>query len=420
MDVDDLLSSAGLPDPDVSVDDAWAHVATRGRRRRQRRRGATAGALALVSVLGAVAFISASGDQSADVATDGGPSDVPATEELPQLTVAPDDGLMDGDVVTIDWRDDQEGEFTAVQCAASAGSDAANVAGPCSPSVFYLRSPAGRPDNQFVVSRTISTVDGIIDCAERPGRCVIAATQGGGTPFTSDAPTYTAPISFDGDQPVLEPASVDIQPTGPIENGQYVEVLGEGFRGASNQEPVLISVCDAGSGAVPSDSCDLARTTRVDVGPDGRFEVDVFVSDEILTYASGGWQRCTECVLQVTQPPEPILNVALTFLSESPPGRPAAEIVELGPYSSGQEVTLVGSGFQGIQDIQLGSCVDPLEQQPSDCSYDFGFPIDIQSDGTLRATARLNCPPNIPCHLAWIPGEGAPPVFAVPFQTADP
>ena len=409
-----------------------ASIASNARRRRSRAKLRNAVAvLSVIALAGLVVFASDRSEPPAIVDTVGVPEadpDEAAPDDTirPDLVAEPSSGLVPDQEVRLVLADDTGSAITATQCASEAADEA--VTDPrqwCSISVHRLRSRAGVPTLELPVSRVLDTPNGRVDCAGRPGRCVIAATQGGSVPFQAD--TLTTPITFRDDLPPLdEPAIELVDGESTVASGNTVTVEGRGFGSAANG-PVSVMLCP-GHGEEAGDdlTCDLVRGATADVRADGTFEATLVVAHEILTYAADGWERCEPCSVVARQAPLAV-SVPISITDTGRPGRPSVRIEEPGPYEPGQVVTLLGEGFQDAEGLGIGGCAQLGSEVPL-CSYPpEGFDIGIQPDGTFRERFplpdeddRLGAPGQCAdveagCALAWIPADGAPAAFVTPF-----
>lgn len=395
------------------------------RRRRTRRRIGQAVAAMLLAGTAVAAAVASAGDGTGRFATadrDRG-TVAPATERpggsdtLP-LVVEPRTGLADGDTVTLTVREDPGGELVAHQCASEALDPGRGGEAWCARTEHYLRSPAGSPGLELPVSRTLTTSRGPVDCAERPGRCVVLVRS---TASGRHGARWSGGLSFRAAP--LASGAPHLEVDGRARNGGAVTVTGSGYPAG---DELLVRQC---LGADASAPCDQARVAAATVARDGSFEAPFVVSEEALT--DDGWTRCEPCFLQTMGNLSPATSSeALDVVARGEPVRPTVSIVDAPPHVPGQRVTLEGSGFQaGAAGITIGSCALPRGDTPADCTYpQAGFPAATPTvDGTLRIEGYPLPGAGHPCTaagarcaLAWYPNDGGPAAFVTELDLGRP
>jgi hypothetical protein len=195
----------------------------------------------------------------------------PASAE-PTITVSPDTGLVDGQIVTVTAGGFTPGSTIASgQCPASAVgvTDPFELQRICG-SVATWREVDGTGTTQFEMPVLRELPDGV-DCAI--DACIILV----GDAFAG-GPYVHAAISM-VDEPVV-PAEVTVTPTSGLLDGQTVAVAGSGF---TPNFPVLVTQCSSAAAGV-TDLVQLgylcASPTNADVGVDGTFTFDLQVHRE--------------------------------------------------------------------------------------------------------------------------------------------
>src|SRR5690606_32583733 len=166
-------------------------ITGRARRRRTTRRSVVA-AVSIAALLGATALVGTAIDDGevSELRTAGESDldDVPppttgVTNEasgnglVASLAVSPDDGLEDGQVVEVEG--DFGGDAIVAMCTSEvldADDPSAAVETRCAMTVAWRSLSPGR--GQVEVRRALDTMGGRVDCAERPGRCVIGVRDG--------------------------------------------------------------------------------------------------------------------------------------------------------------------------------------------------------------------------------------------------
>lgn len=155
------------------------------------------------------------------------PIDGKASMMLP-VTATPSTGLHDGDLVTVHGEGFAPGEdLGVVMCAVEAGApdhrgiDACDIGDVASPKA----SSDGTVDITFSVHQVITAgTMGRIDCAERPGRCLV----GVGAMSDYDR-SGGAPISFDESIAPLSKPTFSATPATGLADGEGVVLHGVGF-----------------------------------------------------------------------------------------------------------------------------------------------------------------------------------------------
>lgn len=427
--LDELRHASEHPPASPTPVDA---IAGRARRRRAVRRSIVAAA-SILALSGTVAVVAAVANEEpvSELRTAGpadpqgeAPSTVPDAPEAgvaSPLVVTPDEGLEDGQVVVVegDFGDDA----IVAMCAREVldADDASAAVGAWCDVTFGWRS-LGPGRGQVEVRRALDTGSGRVDCAERPGRCVVGVRDG-----TRD---LAAPVTFRSDLPALDEPTITV-PDGPFSDGQALAVVAEGLVPGD----VYVTQCTTEPTTGGMDRCDQARASRAVAGPDGRIKATISVFSEILTYE--GWIACDPCVLRAGR-----ATTAIEFRSASgEPTRPRVTIEPTGPYAPGQGVTLRGSGFGSTQrGITVGWCgfstETPEQEVQGDPTYGYApcvypmegwvttsvdgtfvvedFPLP---DGSFGWGLAGDCTdPAQRCGLAWHPGEGSLPAFVTLFE----
>ena len=389
--------------------------ALRGRAHRHRRnRRMLTGSVAVVCVvllagLGVAVFAADADDQELDVGnpTTLAPDTTIASDEVVDhdATVTPNEDLEDGSEVLVEFARTPELGLTG-QCAVEAVVGTLDT-GWCDVNIRPADSTDPLGGVPFNVVRTIETANGLVDCAERPRRCVIGA-------YGVDGEAMWAVISFREGLPSTPSSKLSVDRTA-VADGAVVAVQGSGF---SPGEDVFLSQC---IGPEYPD-CDVARGRRVAADEAGEFAIDFIVSAEVLPY-DGRWRACEPCELRATAFRIAPATVPLTVESGATERRPRVEIAEPGPYAYEQRVTLRAFDFQIGAEPTIGWCNVPAgpDEYPN-CVYpnegfgsvpdqsgsfertDFPLPKADFADGCLEE-----------CMLAWHPGEGSPAAFETRF-----
>ena len=403
-------------------------------RRRARRRVCAASLFAAAVVfIGVTAAPSLIGVESEDVRASDGPGAPSAV--MNGLMVQPAEDLDDGQIVTV------TGPFETVTLAgvAQCASEAVNTATPLSWCDLNVTRDVGPGPLKVTVLRSIQTMNGLVDCAERPQRCLIGVGADG---LEAGAVDLTAPISFRSDIAPLPVPLLTIDEIAAVD-GEVRMVSGAGF--VPNAHVSIVQCVgeptqDWGDGERARERCDTARMAPATADDNGTFTVPVILYAEVQI--PPGWTACDPCILHARGERQRPAVTTVAVLPGVTPARPTVIINPEGPYEPGQTVALDGSGFQPHQDgIVIGWCgflTDAPEQEiqgdPKNgytpCSYpNEGFTADIDNTGRFRIENfplpdgafgwgdSANCrDPSTRCGLAWHPGEGQLPVFVTLFE----
>lgn len=391
----------------------------------------TAPLVALVAVLGALALVGLGGDDDlGKVAVEPQPSTstssttvpttattVPTSEE--GLAVVPDAGLATGDQVEV-RVDGSGGPLIAAQCANTAFTGGGNRF--CDGLTFQvLRSGEGDPLQPIEIRRFVRTYEGFVDCAEAAGRCHLLVADGTLADW-DEASTRSVPLNFDPARAV-DP-SVELREEA-VTNGDVAFITGRDFPPGHE---VWIGQCLPGSTADNEmDRCDSLRSTVTTVSSDGWVQVKFQVSQDIRMWEDESWTPCLDCELVVSAAGLPVVRIPIEITPNGAPIRPSFEILEDGPYTPGQEVTLVGTGFQNGFPPQPGWCMLNTEEPYPSCTYpDESFhPAQSQIDTYIfhnfpmpsGAHADLCLAhPESDCVIAWERGEGTPPTAILRYE----
>lgn len=419
--LDTLRRFPDLPPVPASHIGAIEARARRIRRTRRLTKSALAVVLALAGVTAGSVVLGSDGRESVEVTES--PVDEPTTSTVPpasEATAAPSTGLDDGDEVVVTFEREVNWQ-AAAQCAVEATET--NDTSWCD---INARPASESPDGRtlrFEVVRLIQTGNGLVDCAEEPGRCILGAYA------TSGEPMWAA-ISFRDDLPPIERPSLEVS-RDDVVDGDVIRVRGRGF---PSERDVHVRLC-AGPEAL---DCDIARGQGVLTDAEGAFSVDFIVYSQILTYRADGWRSCEPCELRVTAIRSEPASVPIEVRPGGEPRRPRVDILEPGPYRLGQPVTLRGTNFQAGSETRvngyavghhatIGRCAITVGSEYPSCSYPtIGLEVAPDSDGRFRLSGypmpdedfAQQCTEPGRCVLAWHPGEGSPPAFETPFTMA--
>ncbi|MCU1455190.1 MAG: hypothetical protein JWN46_3336 [Acidimicrobiales bacterium] len=433
---DPLQQAEALRDHPPAAPPPLDTVRARARRlrRTRRRRIGFAAALAVSLTAGVTAALAGAGRDAAQhvrTAHDPGATTAPpATATGPGRTAAavmmrvePSVGVVDRQWVTV--------RFAPVAAATSL------IVDQCLPGVTRERTGddcTGSVQGPMAVTaagvkvqlrRSILVKGRRIDCADRPGRCVLAAlltTKQAGV--NRGAGLLVTPLAFRPGGPLPAPnvrltAAPGATRSGPL---RYV-VSGSGFEPG---EEVTITTCTP-SGTVGAGRCgDNARVRRFTADAAGRFRVDYL--HYRLQFDGRAWTPCDRTGGAAASVPVPVCAVAVLGgrsggVTTDEPVNPLdavttqVRVATPGPLGFGQRVELVGSGFQvagepvaaWCRDGDAGGCVFPREGVGARVDRDGSFSLA----GFPLPGADRCAPPNR-CFIGWEPEVGASSVYRVP------
>jgi hypothetical protein len=357
--------------------------------------------------------------------TPAGPRDGKESLMLP-VTAEPATGLREGDAVTVRGEGFVPGESVGiVQCAieaaqpdrggVGAGVDACNIGR----FEQVTADDDGVATGTFRVHRALSTsIAGTVDCASEPERCIVAMgalsdyDRSGGTAVSFD-PEDLSPL----DLPTLE-----VTPAEGLADGDTVLVTGTGHQPGAM---VHLELCSLD----PSTCWMVGEPFEVNDAPDCpecswfehglRADADGSVEGEVrlwryLPGAPGSYVDCSvsTCVLRASGPELSPPPAGLAFDGGGePPSGPVLAVTPTDGVASGDEVEILGAGFDPGSDAYLQLCATPTDQPagPDGATYPeichslgdgstggfFGIggrgpeAPRAEEDGTFRSVVRL-------------------------------
>jgi hypothetical protein len=387
---------------DLDLSDARASLEARARRQRSDRRRARVAAvgLSVVALLGGIAVVSASNepddtrrpdelavdDRDRDPISDDavleamplGPTDGKESWRLP-VAASPQDGLQEGDVVTIYGRGfDPHDSLGVVHCGWEAdvenagvnGCDLAGGSGGYSGVQYVSADANGDVVAEITVRRFIETPGyGRIDCASAPERCLLGMgaisnyDRSGGVYINfAGAPEFAAPtFQVSPDPGQLTPGQqVQVDVTGWVP-GRQIRIrqcaLGEGgFDGTERCQPLLDTRADgAGAftgtvtvnaevvdddGAVPCEGNCVLEATGIGIPEGTTAPVPAAVA---ISFAEGSAEETTTTHAGTTTTPPPVAGNPAT---EVPPETQVAPTTIAG---GGTTVDDAGTGADGTE-----------------------------------------------------------------------
>lgn len=361
------------------------------------------------------------------------PTDGRESMGLP-LAVAPATELTDVQAVDVTGEGFDPGESVGVvQCAVEAarldrGGEAAGIdACDIAPYTALTADQNGFIGGSYKVQRALTTAwTGTIDCAERPGRCILAAgalsdyDRSGGFPIA---------FATGGLQPLQVPSLV-VTPADELVDGDVVRITGAGFPTGSAVSLELCSLDPAScwnigeSQGEPPDQD--GNGGWVSYGPavgavaDGAGTFDVvtevwryFPGPTVGTYVDCATSPCAiraramaeeGADSTVSSPP-----ARLRFVAGGEPPSPAAlSVAPREDVATGDRFTVAGSGFVPGSFLLVTHCATPSmgDGPPITCAGVDHAPPEIGEDGTFELSADLppleawgstECDGNGPC-----------------------
>jgi len=383
----------------------------------RRRRMATRSLLAVMVLVGVEIVAS---DRDGAVSTSSTASTT--TQNRLDLLVEPSEGLHPNDEVTITLPVEPDpNDVIVAQC----GSEAATASPELWCSVVTTGGALSSPLTVRVqrVIQVSADSGRRIDCAERPGRCLIGIRTRG--------QDFFATIGFDPDLPALGVPTLAAE----VLDNRFVAVTGSGYLPATE---ITITQCRRRQDQAPSapdvQDCDFTRATRAITDAQGQFSVEIPIYREVFE-AYSGWTLCQPC--QIAVHGTTFDTVATTIdasggLSE----RPTVTIQPAGPYRPGQLVELHGTAFPPDAPFEeaIAWCRfatdDPATEVSgagpgyASCRYPPGIDAVTTSDTGEFTIVDFPLPdeafgcrePGARCGLAVHPSEGSLPLFVTEFE----
>jgi hypothetical protein len=284
------------------------------------------------------------------------------------LTVDPDTGLVDGQLVHLTGTGFPTGQFggflTVVQCE---GDDP--VAAGCDWGTASLRGsgPDGAVDAQVPVNGLVVRADGTsVDC--RAAACSLV------TIYEDDDLSESSinPLDFDPGAPLRPDPTITLTPGPPYQDGDLVHIVGEGFDPLSE---VSVGQCEVG--ATDWQGCDLDPGYLAQVDADGGVDTWMGMYAVLERYADHLDCRQDACSIIVAQSGaggfEPFgrrADVPTLFDPAGPLLTPQASVSPSTGLHDGSVVTVSGTGFHPLDGVWAMLC--PAGADWFDrCSLDF-------------------------------------------------
>lgn len=288
----------------------------------------------------------------------------------PTATVTPDEGLTDGQPVTVTGTAAVDAGVEVRQCTAQptgqrdCDTDTAR----------FTTARDGRFELTLTVYAVIVTAAGRVDCREE-GRCaavVVAQDESSGAAWGDAA---VVPLAFDPGAPLEPPPTVTVTPARNLVDGQRVHVQGRGFL----LDPVFGSDVQIFECAPERtlDRCQVLETF-VSLDDEGGFAVDVPIAARIHT--PGGAHDCRTsagpCQIVATRwfVDSPRAGHADLHFDADAPLAPDPTIqvepsTDLGDFTS---VSVRGRDFLGGQTVRVEVCRtgDSGDTLPGRCDWD--------------------------------------------------
>lgn len=339
-------------------------VKQRGRRIQVRRRLTAVVATALVSASALTAVLAAAYDPGPDedsIVITPSPTVLPpavltpgyveadpsilVTETVGALTVTPSTVMRDGDALTLHLEPPLPGDLYINICAAEADQHRNPDPTATNPWCGPLTRETASSEVSIEATRILQTPDGLVDCAEAPGRCAVAVSVG------SKADTRYAPLTFEKPEHAGGPRIEVFGLRDTLTEGDELHLVGTGF-GSGDQ--VDIAQCRAD--ITMTEVCgEMGRGERAAADDLGRFEMTFTVFTEIGGWPLAGmagigewqvaqWSACDPCLLRVRAGPHRMATPL--EMTDTPSTRPRLEIAADGPLVPGGRVRLEGEGFQ--------------------------------------------------------------------------
>jgi acetyl esterase/lipase len=311
----------------------------------------------------------------------------------PMVSVAPDQGLVDGQTVTVTGTGFVWQEWVqVVQCAAGL-TDWSQ----CDWETWgFASTPGGSFQTDVPVFAVISVDGGTIDCRS-PGQCVLAMVTEG----ESARDAVTVPLAFDPEAPVQPGPTITVSPDVDLVDGDTVRVGGRGFL-RSSERWVQIFQC-APTDADPDRACHPSSDDFLPVDADGTFTVDQSVYARIPL--DDGLYDCRTSV-------EPCSIVATPWLGSARAARadlrfdpdgpvlpdPLIEVTPATELSDFNTVAVSGTNFSPGSRVSVQVC---SAETPSNCDAVNGEAPTADAEGRIDTEisvwASLSGEPAVDC-----------------------
>jgi acetyl esterase/lipase len=226
----------------------------------------------------------------------------------PTLSVAPDSGLVDGQVVTLSGGDYPVGTGTGtvvdiLQCTSQPSY------GTCQWIDWTESDSAGDIDAEVPVHALLPTADGEVDCRTSAEPCQLVA--GSGPPWSIRSGRVDLDLAADG--PLLPRPSIEVSPSTGLTDGDVVTVTGTHFTPSRH---VWVQICvDDDAGRCAHNVAEVASPSS-----SGTFTLDLTVSESFETWdgdvvdclatpcavsaeVGGGWRAATAPITFAAPPP---------------------------------------------------------------------------------------------------------------------
>ena len=310
----------------------------------------------------------------------------------PTVSVAPDQGLVDGQTVTVTGTGFVWQEWAQVlQCPAgfieSTQCD-------WDTSVF-VDTPGGTFETGVPVFAVISVDGGTIDC-RGPGQCVLATM----TDAESVRDAVTVPLEFDPEAPVQPGPTITISPDADLIDGDTVRIEGRGFLRSSERWVQIYQCAPTGD---PYDACHPSSDDFVPVAADGSFTLDQPVYARIPL--ADGLYDCRTSV-------EPCAILATPWLGASRAGRadlhfdpdgpvlpdPLIEVTPTTELSDFNNVAVSGTNFSPGSRVSVQVCsaettshCDDVNGEEPTADADGRIATEISVWGSLASEPAVDC-----------------------------
>lgn len=238
------------------------------------------------------------------------------------VTVEPDDGLVDGQTVTVRATGFLPGVGVGVDQCPPAEPGQTGCDGSRSFGVYQRTDQAGSFVATLAVDAVLTGADGVpVDCRASAEPCRLVVR-----PFDGDDDVAVVPLGFDPGAALLPPPTVTVEPSTELADGSVVTARGTGFR------PGWVAVHQCPAGVAATSPCG-DRIGSGQVGLAGDLAVSVEIRGAVRD-AGGRQVDCTgspgACVLVVRNERggPPSNAVPLSFAPSPPRGRYLDEVFE--------------------------------------------------------------------------------------------
>jgi hypothetical protein len=309
---------------------------------------------------------------------------------VPEVTVSPAIGLADHQLVRIDGKGFTPGSAAlVVECSAKKARRNAGACGFASNRSAQIRADGTFVVRKFAVARVLFSNSGTLDCAAKPGACVISveAEDIGGASTLS-------PLTFDPAIPPVVPTA-SATPATRLTDHQTVTLTGRGFTPGATVQALE---CATGSEQIFG-ACNYGGSGSVTAGFGGRFRLTVSVERVVTAFTGVTSQNSVDCAtaagacfLQVmdASASEPVM-LPLSFDARIAPQRATLSVQPARHLGDDQRVNATGAGYSPFSTVALVECsADALDGDLGACDPASVQDAIVTADGHISGSIAVH------------------------------